>query len=190
MTTNFNKIISQCDEIDLLDDATIFSISGTKSQALAQQKEIENTLKVVNCSITYIEDDSTGFEEDSASYSIHTNLPLIEFNQLSSSPELFNKEKIMRNIKLSQSQILANETVEAIIEDPLAYLIEQDAILDTFKGKKIITYHREEKHLSITCDEEGNFMVGVNDKKDMLVATGFSEKLSIITDILYEEQFS
>jgi hypothetical protein len=29
-------------------------------------------------------------------------------------------------------------------------------------------------------------MVGVNDKKGMEVATGFSEKLSIITDIFYQ----
>jgi hypothetical protein len=143
MTTHFKKIISQCDEIDVLDDATIFLISGTKSQDLAQQREIKNNLELVNCSITYIEDDSTGLEEDSASYSIHTNLPLIEFNQLASSSEQFNKEKSMLNIKLNQSQILANETVKAITEDPLAHLIEQDAILDTFKGKKIITYHIE-----------------------------------------------
>ncbi|NQZ88498.1 MAG: hypothetical protein HRT54_13075 [Colwellia sp.] len=82
MTTNLKKIISLSDDIDLLDDATIFSISGKKSQALAQLKEIENTLELVKCSITYIEDDSARWEEDNVSYSIHTNLPLIKFNQL------------------------------------------------------------------------------------------------------------
>ncbi|NQZ88497.1 MAG: hypothetical protein HRT54_13070 [Colwellia sp.] len=93
----------------------------------------------------------------------------------------------MHNVKLNQSQKLANEIVEAITEDPLAYLIEQDAILDTFKDKKIITYHKEEKHIAITCNEEGDFIVAVNDKNGMKVETGFSEKLSIITDIFYED---
>jgi hypothetical protein len=49
--------------------------------------------------------------------------------------------------KLNQSQTLANETVTAITNDPLAHLTEQNAILGTFKDHKIISYHIKEKKL-------------------------------------------
>jgi hypothetical protein len=83
MTTTFQKIIEQCDDIDLMDDATIFSISGTKSEALAQLLEIENILELINCFVTYIKDDSTGYyDEEFEAYSVTTNLPMLKFYEL------------------------------------------------------------------------------------------------------------
>jgi hypothetical protein len=187
MTASFKKIIGQCDDIDLMDDATIFSISGTKSEALAQQVEIEGALELVNSSITYIEDDSTDLEEESVAYSIYTDLPLIKFNQLISPSKRYPKKLSMVNVKLNLCQELAIEIAEAITNDPLAHLTEQNANLGTFQGKKIISYHYKEKHIAILCEEEGDFTVGVSDDEGTEAATGFSEKLAIIFDIFYQE---
>jgi hypothetical protein len=93
----------------------------------------------------------------------------------------------IHNVKLNQSKKLANETVKAITEDPLAYLTEQNAILGNFKDHKIISYHRKEKHIAIMCEEEGDFTVGVSDDEGTEAATGFSEKLAIIFDIFYQD---
>ena len=94
MTTIFQNLINQCDHIDSLEDTTIFSISGTTSQAMELLEEIENILETINYSITYIEDDSEGlFEEDHQAYTVSTNLPSIKLHQLITSDEQPTKEK-------------------------------------------------------------------------------------------------
>lgn len=189
MTTNLQEIINQCDDISLMEDATILSISGAKSQVLTQLGEIKNTLESINCLITHIEDDSTGYEEqDYAAYSIYTDLPLIKFNQLVTSSKQPHKEKNMHNTELSKSQKLAGYIASNVAKEPLDFLLEQNARLDNFEGGPMFSYHTDDKFIVIKCEEEGDFIVAVYDKEDsMEIALGFSEKLSILTYLMYED---
>lgn len=183
MTINFQEMINQCDDIDLMDDATIFSISGTKSQASAQLLEIENTLELVNCSITHIEDDSTGFEEDFVAYSVFTNLTMMKFHAL----VMFHEEKNQPKNKLNRCEKLATRTVAELIRNPLSYLLKQGFSLDDFQGEPIINYNIKDKSVVINCEEEGFFIVAVSDENGTETSTGFSEKLSIVTYMMYED---
>ena len=187
MTSNIQKIISQCDDIDSMPDATIFSISGTKPQALAQLAELENTLDLVNCSITYIEDDSTGFEEDYAAYSVSTNLSMMKFNQLITTPNHISKEATISKSKLNQNEKLAASIVKKLIENPFSYLSKQNISLDDFNDEPMISYHIKDKFVVIHSDEEGFFIVAVSDENGKKIVTGFSEKLSILTYMMYED---
>lgn len=187
MTTNFQKLINQCDDIDSMDDATIFSISGTKLQVLAQLTELENILDFVNCSITYIEDDSTGFEDDYEAYSVSTNLTFTIFNQLATPL----KETQMHNKKLNQSQRNAGYIAQNVAKEPLDFLSEQNARLCDFEGGPMISYHKNEEFISIKCDDDGSFIVAVSTNEGgMEIALGFSEKFSSLTYLMYEDLLS
>jgi hypothetical protein len=183
MTINFKEIIEQCDVIDAMDEETTFSISGTQLQALAQLKKIENMLTLLNSSIYHIDDNSSEFAQENTSYTIYTDLPSMKFDLLAPSHE----DTSMQSTNLIESKKLANETVKALSDDPLAHLTEHNANLDTFQGKKIISYHYKEKQIAILCEEDGEFTVGVSDDEGTEAAPGFSEKLAIIFDIFYQE---
>lgn len=189
MTTIFQNLINQCDHIDSLEDTTIFSISGTTSQAMELLEEIENILETINYSITYIEDDSEGlFEEDHQAYTVSTNLPSIKLHQLITSDEQPTKEKNMRNTELSKSQKLAGNIASNVAKEPLPFLLSLDARLDDFEGIPMFSCHSNDKFIAIKCEEEGEFIVAVHDEKSgMEIALGFSEKLSTLTYLMYED---
>jgi len=187
MTINFKEIISQCDDIETMDEETTFSISGTQLQALAQLKKIENMLTLLNSSIYHITDNSSEFAQENTSYTIYTDLPSMKFDLLAPSHEESHEDTSMQNTNLIESKRLANETVKALSDDPLAHLTEHNANLGTFQGQKIISYHYKEKQIAILCEEDGEFTVGVSDDEGTEAAPGFSEKLAIIFDLFYQE---
>ena len=101
--------------------------------------------------------------------------------------DAIDKDSSMQNTNLIESKRLANETVKALSDDPLAHLTEHNANLGTFQGKKIVSYHYKEKQIAILCEADGEFTVGVSDDEGTEAAPGFSEKLAIIFDLFYRE---
>jgi predicted kinase len=184
----FQEIINQCDEIDVMYDATIFSITGKKSQVSAQLVEIQNALELVNCSITHIEDDSSGFNEDFIAYYVYTNLTMVKYKELTK----FNTEKKQSEHKLNPCELnpcekLANKTVDDLIKNPSSYLLKQDYSLDDFNGEPIIHYYVKNKFVVIQCDDNGFFIVEVSDENSREIATGISEKLSKFTCMISDD---
>ncbi|GAA6172050.1 hypothetical protein NBRC116592_17200 [Colwellia sp. KU-HH00111] len=50
MTKTFKEITEKFDDIDLMDEVTIFSISGTLSHVSVQLQKLECMLELINCS--------------------------------------------------------------------------------------------------------------------------------------------
>lgn len=94
----------------------------------------------------------------------------------------------MHNTELSKSQKLAGNIASNVAKEPLPFLLSLDARLDDFEGMPMFSCHSNDKFIAIKCEEEGEFIVAVHDEKGgMEIALGFSEKLSTLTYLMYED---
>tara|TARA_R110001583_G_scaffold187646_1_gene349069 strand:- start:1433 stop:1765 length:333 start_codon:yes stop_codon:yes gene_type:complete len=101
----------------------------------------------------------------------------------------------MSNNKLNQREKTANSIVKKLTKNPLAFLLKQDAILNEFGGEPILSYTKKGNFIAIKCVDESRFIVAVSDKNgktggdDIEIAIGFSEQLSTLMHLMYEDTF-
>jgi hypothetical protein len=82
---------------------------------------------------------------------------------------------------------LATKIMKKLIDDPLNYLLNFNCNLHDCDGEPQFRFMLKNKLIAINCDEEGYCMVGVIDESGVETAKGFSEKLSILMYMMYED---
>ena len=89
--------------------------------------------------------------------------------------------------KSKSAKNLATKIMEKLIGKPLPYLLNKKAHLHDCDGEPQFRFMYKKKLIAINCDEEGYCMVGVIDESGVETAKGFSEKLSILMYMMYED---
>lgn len=82
---------------------------------------------------------------------------------------------------------LATKIMKKLIDDPLNYILNFNCNLHDCDGEPQFRFVYKKKWIAINCDEEGYCIVGVIDESDVETAKGFSEKLSILMYMMYED---
>jgi len=96
-------------------------------------------------------------------------------------------EKIMSKSKSAKN--LATKIMEKLINEPFPYLLKKEASLYDISNEPQFRFMHKDKLIAINCNEEGHCMVGVIDKDNVETAKGFSEKLSILMYMMYEDLY-
>lgn len=82
---------------------------------------------------------------------------------------------------------LATKIMNKLIDEPLNYLLNFNCNLHDYDGEPQFRFMLKNKLIAINSDEEGYCMVGVIDESGVETAKGFSEKLSILMYMMYED---